>query len=815
MAFVNASLLLGGLLIGVPILLHLLLRQQPRRIEFPALRFVQQRARTNRRTLQLRQWLLLLLRCAAVALLALALARPSVSSAALGSWIVVAALLAAALLVAVLAILTLVFRKPAPAGKQQASIDQQQASFYRKQTWLAAAFALVAAVLLAAAGGSAVRAAGQKRPLAVGNRRAAVAAVLVFDTSARMQYRQANQTRLEQARDLADWLLDELPPDSQVAVAQSHPGSLGFSIDLAAAKRTVERLRTTGVPRPLSGVVAESVELAGQSELPQREVYVFTDLTESAWGGESGESGGRLRELLAETEDLPLYVIDVGAEHPKNFALGAVELSAQRMPSSSELRIRTELRSLGVSGARTVALLVEQPDVTRPMIMDGQPLLPVARQRGRRVVSLEADAAQVIEFRLSGLPVGTHQGRLVIEGDDALAIDDTRYFTVDVERAWPVLVVADAGVNSDNLVDVLAPYEQRVAGTARFECRTVTPAELPNVVLEDVRAVCLIDPSPLPPSSWEALARFVSRGGGLAVFLGYNATNGKSFNEPAAQQLLPGPLGRQWRSAGRDLYLAPRNFDHPALAEFRPLASQVPWHEFPVFRHWSFRELSGEARVVCHFGNGQPALVETPLGAGRVLTMTTPITEPARPRGRQPWNELTGPNDWPRFVLVNEMLRYLVDTEAARLNYLTGETARLANNPQRYPRRYQLFAPPDEIRQVTARDGQILVRATDVPGAYRLKGNRGGVVIRGLAVNLPVGASDLTRADTARLDQVLGENRYQLARRRDEIEVGVGTAREGHEFFPLLLVMLALMLGLEHVLSNRFYRTTAAEVEKR
>ena len=59
---------------------------RPTLLEFPALRFIQKRHDVNRRRLQLRHLLLLLLRAAAIALLAFALARPSVKLAgAVGS----------------------------------------------------------------------------------------------------------------------------------------------------------------------------------------------------------------------------------------------------------------------------------------------------------------------------------------------------------------------------------------------------------------------------------------------------------------------------------------------------------------------------------------------------------------------------------------------------------------------------------------------------------------------------------------------------------------------------------------------------------
>jgi hypothetical protein len=68
MAFINISLLAGGLLVCVPVVLHLIMRQRPKQLIFPALRFIQQRRVANQRKLQLRHWLLLGLRCAAIGL---------------------------------------------------------------------------------------------------------------------------------------------------------------------------------------------------------------------------------------------------------------------------------------------------------------------------------------------------------------------------------------------------------------------------------------------------------------------------------------------------------------------------------------------------------------------------------------------------------------------------------------------------------------------------------------------------------------------------------------------------------------------------
>src|SRR6516162_68040 len=78
MSFVHPLLLGGLLLVGIPVLIHLIMQQKPKRLVFPAFRFLVQKQRTNQRRLRLRHLLLLLLRMALIALLCLALARPTI-----------------------------------------------------------------------------------------------------------------------------------------------------------------------------------------------------------------------------------------------------------------------------------------------------------------------------------------------------------------------------------------------------------------------------------------------------------------------------------------------------------------------------------------------------------------------------------------------------------------------------------------------------------------------------------------------------------------------------------------------------------------
>src|ERR1700744_152027 len=76
----NAILLAGAALVGLPILLHLIMKQEPKRLSFPAFRFLKQKLKTNQRKLRLRHFILLALRMLIIALFCLALYQPTLKS---------------------------------------------------------------------------------------------------------------------------------------------------------------------------------------------------------------------------------------------------------------------------------------------------------------------------------------------------------------------------------------------------------------------------------------------------------------------------------------------------------------------------------------------------------------------------------------------------------------------------------------------------------------------------------------------------------------------------------------------------------------
>lgn len=721
MGFLHLAILSGTLLAAAPVILHLVMRQQPKLLEFPALRFIQQRRESNRRRLRLRHWLLLAMRMAAIVLLAAGLARPFVRTS--GAWI--------------------------------------------------------------------------------GHREAPVAAALVFDTSVRMEYRQQNQTRLEQAQEIAEWLLRQLPEESQAAILDSRPGPSSFQVDATAAQQRVARLETSAVTRAVPESIESAAELLSRSELERKEIYLFTDLAQSAYDPAAMETA---RQAVESLPGAAIYVIDVGATAPQDFGLGPLELSNERLAINKPLRIGTELRTVGDAGQRTVEAYV--------LDAAGAPQL-----RGRQTVDVAAGGAARVEFLLSGLPPGVHQGEVRIAGADALPANDVRYFSVEVRIAQRVLIASAPPEFEDRAImlsEALSPTTMREFGQAPFECTVVstdTLGEMPPDTLGTYAVVLLNDPRPLPAAAWQRLHAFAFAGGGIGVFLGPSADPLAEFNSPAALDVLPGKLLRQARYPDGELYLAPNTFEHPLLAPFRLRAGSMPWIDSPIFRYWQLEIAHEGVTSLVPYSNGQPALLERIVGSGRALTLTTPVaqTQEEYEQDDTRWNYGTGP--LPSFVLVNEMALYLTGNSDAHVNYLAGEDAALHLPTGGQVATCLLTTPRGEQFRINANqaDRSVTAPSVEYPGHYRASaGSEAGSVDLGFSVNYSDADTDLSRTDPESLKSLFGETSYRVARSREQINRELSLGRVGRELFPLLALLVAAVLGGEQVLANRFYRDRAA-----
>src|SRR6185295_14867952 len=161
------------------------------------------------------------------------------------------ALLAGAALIAVPIVLHLIMRREAQRIKfpalrfvqQRRNVNQHRLQL---RHWLLLALRCVIIAFLAfALARPTLRGSG-----AAGKEGAPMAAALVFDNSVRMQYEQDNKTRLAKAKELAEWLVNQLPAECPVTVVDRAGRQRGQDLDHDAAALRVSRLEASPVVCP-------------------------------------------------------------------------------------------------------------------------------------------------------------------------------------------------------------------------------------------------------------------------------------------------------------------------------------------------------------------------------------------------------------------------------------------------------------------------------------------------------------------------------------------------------------------------------------
>lgn len=806
MLFANPLMLLVGTgLVALPIVLHLIMQQKPRDLDFPALRFVRERLASNQRRLRVRHWILLLLRCLGLFLIALAFAMPSVESNRFGTWLTLGMLGLVGLLALSVLVATILITRPV----NRILVGINGAIF---------AGAVASMVMIYSAWIS-------DDPTArLGSDQAPITAVVLIDNSPRMLYEFARETgdgtvqaesRLDHARRLADWLIRQLPDESSVAILDATDSEPFFSIDIAAAAKRISALQVSFQTVSLVDRINTALEFLASSEdadpRPQ-EIYVLSDLTVPGW---QSRNRNRLKLQLADRPDVTVYIIDVGVERPANYLLSELELSSQVMSTGGSIRVTGNIVRQGPPGERPVNLYLDIPDPARPYRADGKTVFPEQRLAGTHSATLDENGADRFGFTISGLPLGTHQGEVRIEGADNLKIDNNRYFTIEVREPRKVLILRPETesanpVVAENVAVVLAPDELVQSGEAEFSTTIADQSKILEYRLAEYEAVFLLDPGPLTELEWKTLAKYAEGGGGVAVCLGENARAGfgiaPEFVTSEAKAVLGGELTEVWTPTAA--YLSIADYNHPVVQKFKRFETDDVWRDFNVYQHWGMLFDGPEKpEIIARFTTRKPALIENRIGRGTVLVMTTPLTEPGQVIQRRRWNELTTGEWWPAALLIDEMARYLVSSAGNRLNYRIGAGVTLSEPPDSDVTEFLLFSPRDEEPVPARIEGDsIRYRFTDVPGNYRLKPVGNPAYRQGFSVNMDPVQTDLARADEKLLNETLGEDRFKIARTQEEIVRQQSFVREGKKFYPLLLTIFGVIILMEFLMANRFYR---------
>ncbi len=506
-----------------PVIIHLLNRRRFRVVRWGAMDFLREAIRRNRRILELRDLLLLVLRTLAVLLFGLALARPFVPADASIGWRV--ALPAGALALA--------------CGLAAATLSSAPTA---RRSLIAAAVALAAVAVYF--GGERYWSSGADAAVASTDPSQPVHAVLLVDNSLSMSYA-FERSLLDDAKARALRLIDRLPEGSHVAVLPVCGPHDQFSLDPHPAKddarAAVERIVAVDRRSTSAAAIALAHEACQQApEFPAaaKRVVLFSDRQEVNWP--SGELADRLADLPE------LQVVDVSATDPSNAWVESIELEDGVADTQTPTKIISRVRYSGREPRDNVQVSLWVDD---------------AEVASQTIDRLEDEATREIvfhhQFDLS-LSAGEtrHVPVRVVLSPDRLAMDDARCLAATVVAALPVVFVDELGAEGEQpsrqvfgetrpLRRIIAPSPATAESPPPLvDVRHTTIDRLDRKLLTDAKLVVVAGVEQPGDAAVELLRDYVSQGGQLIVAAGANFDAAK-WNEQAWQQgagILPLPL---------------------------------------------------------------------------------------------------------------------------------------------------------------------------------------------------------------------------------------------------------------------------------
>jgi hypothetical protein len=737
---VHPYILYGLVLAGIPVLLHLLVKQRPKTLPFPAFRFLRVKHLRNRRKLRLQHLLLLALRVLAIAGLCLALSRPRLS------------------------------------------------------------------------GGS--RAFSGERP---------VAAVFVFDTSPSMEYSTGGASRLDEARQRARELLDEMREGSSVAVLDTADEAGGEGPGWLSPGLALSRLAGLRV-RPANGSLNRQLDTAFRmlaapgegEEVPPRFVYVFSDRTRACWDARAAAA--------PRPDGVTAVFVDVGADNPRDLAIDKIEIVPPVATPGAPMQVRVTVRATGADF-----------DTELTCRIDGD--TDAERAADKKAIQLSAGQSQVVLFERPApvRPPGSprempFQVTARVATNDALPFNNVRHATFLVRERRKVLTLVEEEAKSRRDEPSQPWYTWKLAlELGAFHCDVRRADRAASMTDEDLRsysAVCLFEVLPPGPELWQRLAGYVRQGGGLLIVPGgRNWLNRTDEINQAGADLLPARL--------QTLFTVPRNEpairwadfppEHPLTHYFNHLLRTTADLDFgrpdrypAVYAYWT-TEVARDAAVLVRLNKDKQsiALAERHVGRGRVLQLTTPLDLGELDQNRR-WHDYAESS----FIVVlpDRMCRYLAgDSVPPEVNFLCGQAVVVSLPPQAAAPPYTLQGPNLVLAEANlpppGPEGRLAVPQATTPGNFTVLDGRNSQAAA-FSLNVRAEESLLERVPQEEIEAVLGPGSLLQVGRSASLKKALeGLKPPPVEMLPWLMMVVLLVLTGESLLANKFYRRAPQAAE--
>jgi hypothetical protein len=494
---------------------------------------------------------------------------------------------------------------------------------------------------------------------------------------------------------------------------------------------------------------------------PQKQLIMISDFQKTGWNRSSRES--------VISNDVKTETVDLGVDNSTNVGIDSVLLDHTSFNRTYAGRVVTRVNNHRKDQAVTVPVSLSIND----------------KGVEKKTVTVSASSTALVEFTGFDLPLGYSKGRVRIEAEDALPVDNEFLFALNRREKLKVLII-DSGNARQSLYlrqafssNADLPFDLKVA-----QAQGVTPEEIGSY---DV--VLINDVPRLSDRVRDRMDELRKTGQGQVVILGTNVDQGwwnsyAKFPVQASKKMF---VEKERGKSSFSLTTYDRN--HNIFTAFEK-STKLALSNAQFFALVQTQPKQG-ATVLAKFEDGSPAIIESPKEDRGMLVFASTVDNS--------WNDLPlRPSFLPLF---HEMVRYVSRYSETRGWYALGEGVPVSGGIENAaaavidPKGGRLA-----LGELTV--GQQKFFTPELPGFYEIRVGRDSRIV---AVNPPSSEGNLDRMSPedllASVQRTKGETQQASIFGDDDKE---DYARRQNGWWYLLL--FALLAGIAEIyLANKSY----------
>ena len=411
----------------------------------------------------------------------------------------------------------------------------------------------------------------------------------------------------------------------------------------------------------------------------------------------------------------------------------------------------------------------------------------------QRNVTVSADEEQIVQFKRVRFPKGNASGNIDVVFEDESITIDNRYFFVLEDKTKAQLLAINGEPHKDTVQDELFFLERAInlPDLAKYSLITTSPQKAREYNFSNYRAVILANVKNLDRETLQRLTYYVRAGGGLLIALGDNVKP-KTFNRFFAD-LTPASLTEPaFKSVNREtsVILAEVDFQHSIFRLFADPGQSDP-SSAQFYQYFKTEPLTPES-ALAFFDDGNPAILERKVGAGKVILFTSSLDAE--------WNNL--PVKAIFLPLIYQTLDYVASERKGQKSLLVGDSVPL-RNAQLTPLNNSDCAVKYPSGKKVVPEGDVFYDTSE-PGIYEIRKNNKTSYV---AVNVDPRESDLTPIPPDELQDLVARVSETNIQSVSFSGVKLDEQQEKNQkIWRFVILGVILLLIAETWLANRTYR---------